>query len=145
MTVRQRRMVLVGLLVAGVAAATMLALSAFQKNLLFFFSPSQVLAGEAPVGYPFRLGGLVADGSVERGEGLTIRFEVTDGAATVPVTYTGILPDLFREGQGVVTRGRLGEDGLFMAEDVLAKHDENYMPPAVADALKTADGGKGGQ
>lgn len=143
MKVRQRRMVLIGLLVAGVGAATMLALSAFQKNLLFFFSPSQVLAGEAPTGYPFRLGGLVAEGSVERGEGLAIHFDVTDGAATVPVVYSGLLPDLFREGQGVVTRGRLTDSGLFTAEEVLAKHDENYMPPAVAEALKTASGRSG--
>ena len=137
MTRRGKRMVLVGLLLIGVGTAAALALTAFQKNMLFFFSPTQVAAGEAPQGYPFRLGGLVEEGSVVRsGTDLNVRFVLTDGANTLPVSYTGILPDLFREGQGIVARGSLGADGLFVAEEVLAKHDENYMPPEVEHALK---------
>ncbi len=137
MTVRQRRLAFVALLLAGVATATALALSAFRENLFYFFAPSQVVDGEAPADYPFRMGGLVEDGSVRQPEqGLAVRFAVTDGAAAVPVRYVGALPDLFREGQGVVVRGRLGEDSVFVAEEVLAKHDENYMPPEVAESLK---------
>ena len=136
---RNRRLALISLMVLGVGLAIALALNAFQKNLLFFFSPSQVIAGEAPVGQPFRIGGMVRDGSLSRAPGsLTVRFEVTDRAHTVPVFYTGILPDLFREGQGIVARGTLGTDGKFIASEVLAKHDENYMPPEAADALKKA-------
>jgi len=139
MKARQKRLVLVGLAVAGVGAAAALALSALQSNISYFFSPSQVLAKEAPTDHVFRLGGLVTKGTVMRAEdGLTVTFDVTDMAQTVKVSYTGILPDLFKEGQGAVTRGRLGPDGVFYAEEVLAKHDEEYMPPEVADTLKTA-------
>ena len=139
MTRRQQRMVLVGLLVTGVAVAVGLGINAFWQNMQFFFSPTQVMANEAPQGRNFRLGGLVTDGSLERqGDGLTMRFTVTDTANTVPISYTGILPDLFREGQGIVATGKLGPNGTFIAEEVLAKHDENYMPPEVADAIKTA-------
>lgn len=140
MTPRQRRMVLVGLMLVGVAIAAFLGLRAFQKNLLYFYTPTQVAAGEAPKGYSFRVGGLVVAGSVQRAQGVTVRFSVTDGAATVPVIYNGILPDLFREGQGIISIGQMGADGVFQASEVLAKHDENYMPPEVSDALK-----KGGQ
>ncbi|MGD8711100.1 MAG: cytochrome c maturation protein CcmE [Ectothiorhodospiraceae bacterium] len=137
MTPRRKRMVLIGMLVVGVGAAVGLTVSAFRQNMTFFYSPSEVAAGDAPVGYPFRMGGLVADGSVERpNEGLAVHFVVTDGNKSIPVSYSGILPDLFREGQGVVVRGRLGGDGMFTAQEVLAKHDEKYMPPEVKDALK---------
>jgi cytochrome c-type biogenesis protein CcmE len=127
---------LVGLMVAGVAVAAFLGLTAFQKNLLYFYTPSQVLGGEAPKGYSFRVGGLVVQGSVKRAEGVTVRFDVTDGPATVPVVYSGILPDLFREGQGIISIGQLNDTGVFVASEVLAKHDENYMPPEVGEALK---------
>lgn len=126
-----------GLLVLGAASA--LVLNAFNSNLVFFFSPTQVLAKEAPRDRSFRLGGLVEMGSVQRGEaGLTVNFVVTDTAQKIPVAYTGLLPDLFREGKGVVAQGRLGADGVFRADQVLAKHDENYMPPEAAQALKEA-------
>ncbi len=132
-------MVLIGLVVAGVAVSAGLALKAFQENLLFFFSPTQVAAGEAPGSRAFRLGGMVVEDSVEREPGsLTLNFVVTDFANSLPVRYTGVLPDLFGEGQGVVVRGRLAADGGFLAEEVLAKHDENYMSPEVADALARA-------
>ncbi|NDE42615.1 MAG: cytochrome c maturation protein CcmE, partial [Betaproteobacteria bacterium] len=109
------------------------------SNMVFFFSPTQVLANEAPRERSFRIGGLVQEGSLQReAQGLTIRFVVTDLAKTVPVTYTGLLPDLFKEGKGVVAQGRLDADGVFRAEQVLAKHDENYMPPEAAAALKKA-------
>jgi cytochrome c-type biogenesis protein CcmE len=136
MTPRQRRMVLVGLILAGVAGAVFLALTAFQKNLLYFYTPSQVASGEAPKDYTFRVGGLVVQGSVKRKEGVTVFFDVTDGSATVPVTFTGILPDLFREGQGIISIGKMNGQGVFEASEVLAKHDENYMPPEVGEALK---------
>ena len=139
MTRRQRRLgiLLAALVCAG--AATALTLNAFRSNLVFFFSPSQVAAKEAPVAQVFRLGGLVERGSIQRErDGMTIRFVVTDTARGVPVVYHGLLPDLFREGKGVVARGRLGEDGVFVANEVLAKHDENYMPPEAADALRRA-------
>lgn len=126
-----------GVVALGVAAA--LVLGAFQKNLVFFFSPSQVAANEAPQGRTFRVGGLVAPGSVKRqADGVTVQFVVTDTAKNITVVYRGILPDLFREGKGVVTQGRLGPDGVFRASEVLAKHDENYMPPEAAEALKQA-------
>ena len=129
--------IVAGLSALGIAAA--LVLNAFQSNLVFFFSPSQVAAKEAPRDKSFRIGGLVEVGSIQREPtGLTIRFIVTDTAHTVPVTYTGLLPDLFKEGKGVVAQGRLGPDGIFRAEQVLAKHDENYMPPEAAEALKKA-------
>jgi cytochrome c-type biogenesis protein CcmE len=136
MTPRQRRMILVGLILAGVAGAAFLALTAFQKNLLYFYTPAQVSAGEAPKDYSFRVGGLVVQGSVQRDQGVTVHFSVTDGIATVPVVYTGILPDLFREGQGIISIGKLNAQGVFEATEVLAKHDENYMPPEVGEALK---------
>lgn len=137
MTPRQKRMLVVGLLLAGVSLAVFLALTAFQKNLLYFYTPSQVAAGEAPKGYPFRVGGLVVKGSVQRDAGgTTVHFTVTDGPASVPVVYTGILPDLFREGQGIISIGQINPQGVFEASEVLAKHDENYMPPEVADSLK---------
>ncbi len=125
---------------AGVAIAAGLVLNAFKGNMVFFFSPTQVVAKEAPVDRPFRLGGLVKEGSVNReDDGLTVNFVVTDNAEDIPVIFTGILPDLFREGQGVVTQGRIGAGGVFQAEEVLAKHDETYMPPEVAEALEKAE------
>ena len=131
----------VGLSALGVAAA--LVLNAFQSNLVFFFSPSQIAANEAPRERSFRLGGLVEQGSLKRDQaGLTVSFVVTDLAQKTPVTYTGLLPDLFREGKGVVAQGKLGADGVFRADQVLAKHDENYMPPEAAQALKNAQGSK---
>ena len=139
MTRRQQRMMLVGLLLTGVVVAVGLSLGAFWENVQFFFSPTDVVAQKAPQDRNFRLGGLVVDGSLQRqGDGLTIVFEVTDTANNVPISYTGILPDLFKEGQGIVATGKMGSDGVFMAEEVLAKHDENYMPPEVADAIKAA-------
>ena len=129
-------MLLIGAVLGGVIASAALALRAFEQNLLYFFSPTQVMAGEAPAERIFRLGGMVEEGSVNREPGsLTVGFVVTDYAHSVPVHYTGVLPDLFQEGQGVVTRGRLDASGIFAAEEVLAKHDENYMPPEVAEAL----------
>jgi cytochrome c-type biogenesis protein CcmE len=114
-------------------------LNAFRSNLVFFFSPSQIAAGEAPKDRAFRVGGMVETGSVKRqADGVTVQFVVTDTAKSVPVVYKGILPDLFREGKGVVAEGRLGTDGVFRAEQVLAKHDENYMPPEAAHALEQA-------
>jgi cytochrome c-type biogenesis protein CcmE len=133
-------------IVGGVAAlgiAATLVLNAFQSNLVFFFSPSQVASAEAPKDRAFRIGGLVETGSVKRdSNGLTVTFIVTDTAKTVPVTYTGMLPDLFQEGKGVVAQGKLRADGVFVAEQVLAKHDENYMPPEAADALEKAKHGQ---
>ena len=130
-------MVVGGIAALGVAAA--LVLSAFQQNLVFFFTPSQVAANEAPQGKTFRIGGMVEKGSVKRGEdGLTVKFLVTDTAKSIPVVYRGALPDLFREGKGVVAQGRVGADGVFAASEVLAKHDENYMPPEAAEAVKRA-------
>ena len=126
-------------LIVGIAITVAFTLNAFKQNILFFFTPSQVVAGEAPVGHPFRIGGLVAENSVKRTQGsLEIRFEVTDKVNTVPVVYEGILPDLFREGQGIVTKGALDQTGTFVASEVLAKHDENYMPPEAEHALKAA-------
>jgi len=124
---------------AGLGVAASLVLNAFQSNLVFFFTPTQIATNEAPHDRAFRMGGLVEAGSVQREkDGLTVHFRVTDTAKTIPVVYTGILPDLFREGKGVVAQGRLGPDGVFKASEVLAKHDENYMPPEAADALKKA-------
>jgi cytochrome c-type biogenesis protein CcmE len=124
---------------AGLGIAAALVLNAFQSNLVFFFTPSQVASHEAPRDRAFRIGGLVEAGSVTRdGDGLTVKFRVTDTAKTIPVMYVGILPDLFREGKGVVAQGRLQADGTFKASEVLAKHDENYMPPEAAEALKKA-------
>ena len=129
-------MILVALLVAGTSLAAYLGLKAFNENLLYFFSPTDVVNGKAPNGKSFRLGGLVANGSVKR-EGIKVAFDVTDNQNTFTVKYEGILPDLFREGQGIITTGSL-KNGTFMATEVLAKHDENYMPPEVADALKNS-------
>ena len=129
--------IVAGLAALGVAAA--LVLNAFQSNLVFFFTPSQVVSNEAPRDRSFRIGGLVEAGSVVREkDALTVRFRVTDTAQTIPVVFTGILPDLFREGKGVVAQGKLTSDGTFRASEVLAKHDENYMPPEAAHALKKA-------
>jgi cytochrome c-type biogenesis protein CcmE len=137
MTPRRRRMMLVGLIVLGVGAAVAFALTAFQDNLLYFYSPSDVVAGKAPTDRVFRVGGMVPEGSFARPAGsLEAHFELTDFAHNVKVSYTGVLPDLFREGQGVIARGRMTDQGVFVAEEVLAKHDENYMPPEVADSLK---------
>lgn len=142
---RQQRLLLLALGLAGVAAAAALLLSAFQKNLVFFYTPSQVLQGEAPQGRAFRIGGLVEAGSVQRAEdGLGNRFVVTDQARSVQVQYRGLLPDLFKEGRGVVAQGRLTDKLVFVAEEVLAKHDENYMPPEAAHALEQAEKKKGG-
>jgi cytochrome c-type biogenesis protein CcmE len=141
MTPRQRRMGLVIGIVVGVSIAGALALSAFRQNVTFFFDPSQVAAGQVPVGERFRLGGMVTKGSVQRVPGsLEVHFVVTDFAHEVPVTYSQVLPDLFREGAGVVAQGHLRADGTFVADEVLAKHDEKYMPPAVAKSLKTRHG-----
>jgi cytochrome c-type biogenesis protein CcmE len=136
-------MIFVAVVLTGVAIATALALTAIGENMLYFYSPSQIAAGEAPRGQEVRVGGLVVDGSIARqANGLDVRFDLTDTSATVPVAYTGILPDLFREGQGIVAMGKIGSDGVFQAREVLAKHDENYMPPEVAEALKlAAEGG----
>jgi cytochrome c-type biogenesis protein CcmE len=124
---------------AALAVVAGLVLSAFQQNLVFFFTPSQVAANEAPLGKTFRIGGMVETGSVKRQpDGVTVRFVVTDTAQAVPVVYRGALPDLFREGKGVVAQGRVGSDGVFQASEVLAKHDENYMPPEAAEAVKRA-------
>lgn len=137
--IRKKRLYLIGMMVAGIGVAAWLALNAFDENLMFFYSPSEVVEGKAPTGHPFRIGGLVANNSVtRRSDGLTTAFDVTDNDKTVTVEYTGILPDLFREGQGIVALGQLNEGGVFIANEVLAKHDENYMPPEVADSLKTA-------
>ena len=130
-----------GLAALGIASA--LVLNAFRSNLVFFFSPSQIAANEAPRGHNFRLGGLVEVGSIKRSpDSLTVNFVVTDLAQKIPVAYTGLLPDLFTEGKGVVAQGKLGVDGVFHADQVLAKHDENYMPPEAAEALKNAAPGK---
>ncbi len=141
MTPRRRRLVLVLGIVAGVGIAGALALSAFRQNVTFFFDPSQVVAGEVPAGERFRLGGMVTKGSLQRPPGsLEVHFVVTDFSHEVPVSYTGVLPDLFREGAGVVAHGRLRADGTFVADEVLAKHDEKYMPPEVARSLKRRHG-----
>ena len=124
---------------AGLGVAAALVLSAFQNNLVFFFSPSQVAAKEAPVNKTFRVGGLVENGTLKRdNDGLTVRFTVTDTAKSIPVIYKGILPDLFKEGKGCVAQGRIGDDGIFYADQVLAKHDENYMPPEAGKAIDNA-------
>ncbi|MFZ1906024.1 MAG: cytochrome c maturation protein CcmE [Steroidobacteraceae bacterium] len=141
MTPRQRRMTLVVGIVAGVSIAGALALSAFRQNVTFFFDPSQVASGKVPPGERFRLGGMVTDGSLHRVPGsLEVHFVVTDFSHEVPVVYSGVLPDLFREGAGVVAHGRLRADGTFVADEVLAKHDEKYMPPEVARSLKRHNG-----
>jgi cytochrome c-type biogenesis protein CcmE len=135
-TPRRKRLLAVAAILAGVGAATALATLAFRDNLLYFYNPTQVLAGDAPSGRTFRIGGMVTEGSLERTEGsLEVRFVVTDYRNSIPVQYEGLLPDLFREGQGVIAHGRLTGSGEFVADEVLAKHDENYMPPEVAESL----------
>ena len=147
--IRKKRLTLIGLMVAGIAVATWLALNAFDENLMFFFSPSEVVEGKAPTGHPFRIGGLVENDSVKRKpDGLTTSFVLTDNAEKVTLEYTGILPDLFREGQGIVAMGQLNTQGIFVASEVLAKHDENYMPKEVAEKIKESgrwqEDGEGG-
>jgi cytochrome c-type biogenesis protein CcmE len=136
---RNKKLLAIGLGVAGLGIIAALVLNAFKENLVFFFTPTQIVSGEAPKGRAFRIGGLVETGSLQRlPDGLTVNFRVTDTAQTVPVTYKGILPDLFKEGKGVVAEGKLGEGGVFAATQVLAKHDENYMPPEAAHAVEQA-------
>jgi len=136
---RHRRFIWIGTGVAVLGIAATLVLNAFQSNLVFFFTPTQIAANEVPKGRAFRVGGLVEEKSVKRdADGVTVRFVVTDTAAHVPVVYKGILPDLFKEGKGVVAQGKMESDGLFHASEVLAKHDENYMPPEAADAVNKA-------
>jgi len=134
---RHKRLAAIAFGLAALGIATALVLSAFEKNLVFFFTPTQVAANEAPQGRTFRIGGMVQTGSVKR-EGIEVRFVVTDTAKSIPVVYSGALPDLFREGKGVVAQGQLGADGVFRASEVLAKHDENYMPPEAAHAVEKA-------
>ena len=139
---RHRRFAWIAAGVAALGVAAALVLNAFQSNLVFFFTPTQVAANEAPKGRPFRIGGLVEQGSLTRDAGsLTVRFRVTDTAQTIPVVYTGLLPDLFKEGKGVVAQGTVASDGTFHATEVLAKHDENYMPPEAKAAVDKAQRG----
>lgn len=134
---RKKRLTLIILMVAGIAVGVGFALKALNENIMFFFSPADIQAGKAPANKDFRVGGLVVEGTVKRpGEGLTVEFNLTDNDSVVKVKYTGILPDLFREGQGIIANGRLNDNGEFIASEVLAKHDENYMPPEVMDAMK---------
>ena len=136
---RHKRITFIVASLAAIGLATWLVLGAFRQNLVFFFSPTQVAAKEAPVNKTFRIGGLVENGSLKReNDGLTIRFTVTDTANTIPVVYKGIMPDLFKEGRGCVAQGRVGSDGVFYADQIMAKHDENYMPPEAARALDQA-------
>jgi cytochrome c-type biogenesis protein CcmE len=136
---RHRRFAWIAVGVLALGSATALVLNAFQSNLVFFYTPSQVFANEAPTGRNFRIGGLVEMGSVARSSAnVEVKFKVTDNAQTIPVVYHGILPDLFKEGKGVVAQGALSPDGVFVASQVLAKHDENYMPPEAAEALRKA-------
>ena len=139
MKTRHKRVVFIFACLAAIGLATWLVLGAFRNNLVFFFSPTQIATKEAPVGKTFRIGGLVQDGTLKRDmDGLTVRFTVTDTANTIPVVYKGILPDLFKEGRGCVAQGRVGTDGVFYADQIMAKHDENYMPPEAARALDQA-------
>jgi cytochrome c-type biogenesis protein CcmE len=141
-TARKKRLALIGLMVAGIAVGLGFALKSLDENIMFFFSPTEVAEGKAPRDRLFRMGGMVVDGSVSRpGDGLTVQFGLTDNNENITVRYTGILPDLFREGQGIIANGKLGEDGAFVAQEVLAKHDENYMPPEVAEAMQKAKEG----
>ncbi len=134
---RKKRLTLIVLMVAGIAVGLFFALQSLNQNIMFFFTPTEVADGKAPQGRLFRMGGMVVTGSVSRpGEGLTVHFDLTDNESNVTVMYTGILPDLFREGQGIIANGQLDKDGAFVAQEVLAKHDENYMPPEVAEAMK---------
>lgn len=134
---RKKRLSLIILMLIGVAVGVGFALKSLNENIMFFFSPADIEAGKAPVNKDFRVGGVVVDGSVKRpGDGLTVEFDLTDNQAVVKVKYTGILPDLFREGQGIIANGSLNTEGDFVAQEVLAKHDENYMPPEVMEAMK---------
>lgn len=136
---RKQRLILVGIMLTGVGLAVTLGVTAFRENIMLFHSPTDVASGAVQPGKSFRVGGMVVEGSVQRGsEDLAVRFELTDNAQTIPVSFTGILPDLFSEGQGIVALGALDEQGVFGATEVLAKHDENYMPPEVAEALEKA-------
>jgi cytochrome c-type biogenesis protein CcmE len=136
---RHKKLILIAVAVLALGAVAALVLNAFRSNLVFFFSPTQVVKGEAPRDRAFRIGGLVEQGSLRReSDGVTAHFRITDTAQTISVTYKGLLPDLFKEGKGVVAEGRLSDSGLFVAEQVLAKHDENYMPPEAASALEQA-------
>lgn len=136
---RHKKLLVIGLGLVGIGLIATLVLNAFRSNLVFFFTPTQVAQGEAPAGRAFRIGGLVEAGSVKRqADGINVKFVVTDTAKSIPVVYQGILPDLFKEGKGVVAEGKLGSDGLFTASQVLAKHDENYMPPEAAHAVEQA-------
>lgn len=136
---RHKRITFIAVGLAGLALAAYLVTNAFRNNLVFFFSPTQVAAKEAPVNRTFRIGGLVEEGTIKRDtDGLTVRFTVTDTAHSIPVVYKGILPDLFKEGRGCVAQGRIGPDGVFQADEVLAKHDENYMPPEAGEAIDKA-------
>ena len=137
MTPRRKRMLLIGLGAIGISLSTFFALKAFQKNLLYFYTPSQIASGETPKGRAFRAGGLVEEGSVTKAaDGVTVLFRISDGSKDLSVSYRGILPDLFREGQGIIAVGTLDNHGVLVASEVLAKHDENYMPPEVAEGLK---------
>lgn len=139
MKTRHKRIAFIIIGLVGLSVAAFLVTSAFKNNLVFFFSPSQIASKEAPVGRNFRIGGLVEKGSMKRdGDGLTVKFTVTDTANSVPVVYKGILPDLFKEGRGCVAQGHVGADGIFYADQVLAKHDENYMPPEAAQSIEKA-------
>ncbi len=141
---RHQRLMGIGLVLGGVALGATFLLRAMNENILYYYSPSQVAAGDPPEGRRFRVGGLVVDGSVDRTPGeLEVSFVLTDNAETVAVSYAGILPDLFREGQGIIAHGRLEDGGVFRADEVLAKHDENYMPPEVEDSLKQVHAGGG--
>jgi cytochrome c-type biogenesis protein CcmE len=146
MKTRHKRLILVTAGLGTLGLAAWLVLSAFQQNMVFFFTPTQVFSGEAPKGRSFRIGGMVETGSIQRQpDGVTVNFIVTDNAQKLPVSYKGILPDLFKEGKGVVAQGKLGADGKFAADEVLAKHDENYMPPEAAYALKKGEEAKQAQ
>ena len=138
---RKKRLALIVLMVSGIGIGVGFALKSLDENIMFFFTPSEVAKGKAPRDRLFRIGGMVVNGSVSRpGNGLTVQFDLTDNTSNLTVRYTGILPDLFREGQGIVANGRLDKDGAFVAQEVLAKHDENYMPPEVAAAMQKSQG-----
>ena len=140
---RKQKLLIILFMLGGIGLAVALALSALQENINLFYTPQQIAAGEAPKNRTIRAGGMVVEGSVKReGDGLTVQFKVSDGAAEVEIFYEGILPDLFRENQGIVALGKINDKGVFVASEVLAKHDENYMPPEVTEALKQANGDK---
>lgn len=141
MTKRQKRMAAIAALLLGLGLAAALGFTAFRKNMMYFYTPSDIVAGSAPIGAKLRLGGLVERGSVKRADGLRVDFTLSDCTQSIKVHYEGILPDLFREGQGIVATGSVQPDGVFAAEEVLAKHDENYMPPQLAESLKGKNGG----